>query len=60
MAYVCTRATFNNMTISPIRLANAALLALDSLCPRAVFHLSARERVALTGAPLAGIALRQP
>ncbi len=49
----------------PVTLIDADLLALDSLWaaaghPHAVFNLSPQELVALTGAPVADVALREP
>ncbi|MFC0399626.1 YbaK/EbsC family protein [Paraburkholderia rhizosphaerae] len=49
----------------PITLIDADLLVLESLWaaaghPHAVFNLSPRELVALTGAPVADVALREP
>ncbi|MGS1005230.1 YbaK/EbsC family protein [Burkholderia glumae] len=51
--------------VAPVTLIDADLLALDSLWaaaghPHAVFELSPRELVALTGAPVADVALREP
>ncbi|MGA7777077.1 MAG: YbaK/EbsC family protein, partial [Paraburkholderia sp.] len=48
----------------PVTLIDADLLALDSLWaaaghPHAVFNLSPQELVALTGAPVADVALRE-
>jgi prolyl-tRNA editing enzyme YbaK/EbsC (Cys-tRNA(Pro) deacylase) len=48
----------------PVTLIDADLLALDSLWaaaghPHAVFNLSPQEQVALTGAPVADVALRE-
>ncbi len=50
--------------IPPITLIDADLLALDSLWaaaghPHAVFNLSPQELIALTGAPVADLALRE-
>jgi prolyl-tRNA editing enzyme YbaK/EbsC (Cys-tRNA(Pro) deacylase) len=52
-------------TTPPITLIDADLLALESLWaaaghPHAVFNLSPQELVALTGAPVADVALREP
>ncbi|WP_179405544.1 YbaK/EbsC family protein [Burkholderia guangdongensis] len=51
--------------VEPVTLIDADLLALDSLWaaaghPHAVFNLSPQELVALTGAPVADVALREP
>ena len=52
------------LATEPLTLIDADLLALDSLWaaaghPHAVFSLSAQELIALTGAPVADVALRE-
>jgi prolyl-tRNA editing enzyme YbaK/EbsC (Cys-tRNA(Pro) deacylase) len=51
--------------VAPVTLIDADLLALDDLWaaaghPHAVFNLSPRQLVAMTGAPVVDVALREP